>query len=948
MLRLRTLGGLSLDRDGVPVHAGMQRRVLALLAVLAAAGEDGISRDRLVTLFWPDAGEEQGRNSLRQALFRLRRDVRVEEPTLGSIDLRLNPTAISSDLAEFRAAVHGHRPEHAVTLYRGPFLDGFALSGAPQFERWVEEERARIRRRVLDTLDVLATEAEARGDCEVAAGWWRRLSVLDPLGARAALGLMRTLASAGDIPAALQHARVHDALMRQELDISPDPAVAALAERLRQREGETTPARRETPPRATTAAPPVPALPPVSVDASLPAPIGSATSARRRLLVPAAVVGAVALALTGSSAARLIAPSLGGPVDQATVVVAPFQVLDPHLGYWREGMVDVLSRNLDGAGPLRTVSPSVAIGRLPDRPERASVTALGRATGAGFAVFGDLIRSGADSVRVRAVVLDVSRSRVVAEVTRRDAITRMDRLTDSLTVAVLRVLSTRVALAAAREGSLGQFRSLDALKAFLLGEQHFRRTRWDSARVHYEAAVAADSTFALPLRRLGQVLAWQRVSTDPASAQYLLRAGALNHGLSPHDSLLVLADSLSAAATSTADALTAWRATRRLFATLDSAVARYPGDPEAWFQLGEAGYHFGFGPEVGQPEQRVLSHFDRAILLDSAFAPAYIHPVELALNLHGPDSAEGYATRYLALNPMEAAHRGVRLVIRLLDPQAAAAEETTRLLDTAATDALVSARTTLRRWPDPAETATRVGRLLAAGRPSDYPLFADVRFMRQRLAEQLAFRGHLAEAVTTLGPRDALIFAELAYLGAVPSTAARARFAAWTRSRPDLARHALAWWSANADTASIDAFERAARGSALAAYDEPAARAHRSLARGDSALALRELTMLPDTLCATCYLDRLTRARLLAAAGRARDALPVLREPLAAFLTPMEVVFAIERARVARLAGATTEAESACSFARAAWASADPAPRRLLDEACGSAAIAARPARAGS
>ena len=63
----------------------------------------------------------------------------------------------------------------------------------------------------------------------------------------------------------------------------------------------------------------------------------------------AVVVAAVLLALRGGGRRDV-------PVDPALVVVAPFDVADPGLELWRDGMVDVLSLNLDGAGPLRTVS----------------------------------------------------------------------------------------------------------------------------------------------------------------------------------------------------------------------------------------------------------------------------------------------------------------------------------------------------------------------------------------------------------------------------------------------------------------------------------------------------------------------------------------------------------------------------------------------------------------
>ena len=86
--------------------------------------------------------------------------------------------------------------------------------------------------------------------------------------------------------------------------------------------------------------------------------------------------------------------------------------------------------------------------------------------------------------------------------------------------------------------------SLPALKAFLQGEQFLRRTEWDSALAFYQHAIAADSAFALPLRRASLALGWLRGGFDSLSNAYALRAGALNHGLSRRDSLLLLSDSL--------------------------------------------------------------------------------------------------------------------------------------------------------------------------------------------------------------------------------------------------------------------------------------------------------------------------------------------------------------------------------------------------------------------
>ena len=76
MLRIRTLGGLSVEQDGTTVAgAAAQPRRLAILAVLARAGQRGASRERLLALLWPDSNEEASRNTLNHALYTLRRDL---------------------------------------------------------------------------------------------------------------------------------------------------------------------------------------------------------------------------------------------------------------------------------------------------------------------------------------------------------------------------------------------------------------------------------------------------------------------------------------------------------------------------------------------------------------------------------------------------------------------------------------------------------------------------------------------------------------------------------------------------------------------------------------------------------------------------------------------------------------------------------------------------------
>src|SRR5438128_1153505 len=165
MLQIRTFGGLSVERDGAPCGgAASRRKTLALLALLAATGKKGLSRDKLVAHLWPESDTAHSRDLLKQACYALRRDLHEPQLFLSSTELRLNPAVISSDVAGFDDALEHGDWARAAALYTGPFLDGFYLNGTGDFERWVDDERARLTRSVSKALECLATDAATRGD----------------------------------------------------------------------------------------------------------------------------------------------------------------------------------------------------------------------------------------------------------------------------------------------------------------------------------------------------------------------------------------------------------------------------------------------------------------------------------------------------------------------------------------------------------------------------------------------------------------------------------------------------------------------------------------------------------------------------------------------------------------------------------------------------------------
>ncbi|HEX6048618.1 MAG TPA: BTAD domain-containing putative transcriptional regulator, partial [Gemmatimonadaceae bacterium] len=240
LLRINALGGIALLRDGTPVTGdAVQPRRLALLAMLARAGSRGMTRERVLALLWPDTDEERARRTLSQAVYSLRRGM-GDDAITGTTELRLDPSLVTSDVAEFAEAIREKDFVRAVALYAGPFLDGVRVAGVPDFDRWVDTERSALAHDYATALMRLGKDAAAKSDWVRAVEWWRKRAALDPVDPDLALEVMRSLAASGDRSGALQHARVCAALRAQD-ELPPDAEVEAFARELREAPADVTP-----------------------------------------------------------------------------------------------------------------------------------------------------------------------------------------------------------------------------------------------------------------------------------------------------------------------------------------------------------------------------------------------------------------------------------------------------------------------------------------------------------------------------------------------------------------------------------------------------------------------------------------------------------------------------------------------------------------------------------
>ena len=507
MFTVRLLGGASLDGPDGPVagRAALRRRV-ALLAMLAVEHPRPLSRDKLLAHLWPESATADARHLLRESLYILRSALGEEVVLSTGDDLRLNPDALTCDIWEFEAALSRDDVERAVELYHGPFLDGFHLSEAAEFERWADSERGDLARRYALALEKAAERRMLMGDPVGAVEWWARLARGDPYNSRIALRYMQALDASGDRAAALRHAAVHSELLRIELGAAPEDEVLALAERLRA-ESRSAPAATPGGSLPVAAAP----LAEEFGDGESVRSSGSPVRPRRRgSLVPLVVAAAVlaGAGVLGGKLTRARMPELA----PGRIAAAPFEN--------RTGRLDLADL---GAMAADWIVRGVLEMPLVDSPEleavyaaerdpgggRANPLASARQEGAALVICGSYYLSG-DSLLFQAAAIDVASGKVLRSFEPVGA--PLGRATDALELLRERIgAGVRPLIAPITPpGSLFPVDpdmvtppSLPAYREFLAGLQD---DDWD----RYRTAARLDTTFVAPLVQL----AWSAVWAD--------------------------------------------------------------------------------------------------------------------------------------------------------------------------------------------------------------------------------------------------------------------------------------------------------------------------------------------------------------------------------------------------------------------------------------------------
>jgi DNA-binding SARP family transcriptional activator/TolB-like protein/Flp pilus assembly protein TadD len=505
VIRLRTLGATELrDSQGEDLRGLLaQPKRMALLAYLALATPRGFQpRDTLLALFWPEHDTDHARNSLNQSVHALRRALGADVVVSRNGDaLRLDPHELWCDAIAFEDALDAGRLGEALELYRGELLDGFHVAGAPDFERWLDAERVRLASRYVKAAELFAQEREAAGDAESALTWWRRLATRDPYKSRIAVRLMRALAASGDPAGAVQYARVHETLLRDELNVAPDPEVAAFVRQLVSRTGLDEPHRR---PDAAGAANSV--LAPSSAAAEPePARVPTASRARwSRLRRPITIAAAVvAFGWVGVAVSVSNEPPRPSSIPIRSLAVLPLENLsgDSAHQWFADGMHDALITELARYPGLSVISRTSV---MRYRGTKKTVPEIAGELKVDAIVEGAVLQEGG-KVRMTAQLVHGPSDRHVwaQSYTRdlRDVLLLQNELADAIAREV-RVASTPLPrVRRARAGPKDSIPSELHLQDLYLRGRHAllsgSRVGLETAAAAFREAIVLDSTFAL-------------------------------------------------------------------------------------------------------------------------------------------------------------------------------------------------------------------------------------------------------------------------------------------------------------------------------------------------------------------------------------------------------------------------------------------------------------------
>jgi len=457
-LEIDLLGGFQVRAAGQAIDVP-GRKERALLAFLAMPPGEPRSRDKLAGLLWSERGDKQVRDSLKQAVLRLRKSFDPVHPQPVQADresVTLDGGAVTVDVAEFERLIGEGTPEavaRATALYRGDLLDGLDVR-APAFDEWLLLERQRLRDLAREGLARLLARHMASGAHDQAGAAARRLLALDPLREVAHRALMRIYAEQGQTALALKQYQLCRDALQSELGVRPE----AETERLYRSIQEKRAAAFRTPSQ------------PASAKASAESNSPLDTSPPAKDLETSAIS------------------------TRPAIAVLPFTNLssDPEQQYFSDGITEDIITELSRYRSLLVIARNSC---FQFRGPSVDIAAVRGALGVRFIVEGSIRKIG-PRLRLTAQLIDaVTESHVWAERYDRE-VEDIFAVQDDLTRAIVATLEGRVAASGAEQARRRPTKDWAAYDYFLQGWEQFSRYQYAEAEPFFARAVELDLGYA--------------------------------------------------------------------------------------------------------------------------------------------------------------------------------------------------------------------------------------------------------------------------------------------------------------------------------------------------------------------------------------------------------------------------------------------------------------------
>lgn len=326
--------------------------------------------------------------------------------------------------------------------------------------------------------------------------------------------------------------------------------------------------------------------------------------------------------------------------NRQAIAVLPFTVRGGvDYAYLGEGMVDLMSTKLDGAGGWRSVDPRAVLGVVAQQgkfvPSPEDSRAIARKLNSGFYVLGNIVEV-AGKLQLHASLYNADAGpQAIAHGAASGMTGELFKLVDEVAAQLIVGQSDEPGERVTQIAAVTTH-SLSALKAYLEGEEAFRTGKFVAALDAFQRATNEDTSFALAWYKLSVAAEWNTQSKLAREAAN--KAFQYSNRLSKHDRQML-------------EAFALWRGgkTVRAEELYRTVVAVYPDDVEAWFQLGEVLFHQN--PLRGHSISESRGTWEKVLFFEPDHLQALWHLARIPAKTSNTAELDEFVKRIVKLNP---------------------------------------------------------------------------------------------------------------------------------------------------------------------------------------------------------------------------------------------------------------------------------------------------------